>query len=169
MCVEVEKKNLKNIVLNLDYPPPNGYHEELENYFKSLLLKREISHRGIISARDFTVNLLDFHANKVVQSFVNFMFRFEVIPTINKPMHVTRQTATVIDHITTNSLMHTGFRSGIIITDISDHFPIFFYYKYIAEKKDAKKEFIYKRRFSDQSIGTFTLRFHDINWSKVKQ
>ena len=65
--------------------------------------------------------------------------------------------------------MHTGFRSGIIITDISDHFPIFFYYKYIAEKKDAKKEFIYKRRFSDQSIGTFTLRFHHINWSKVKQ
>ena len=31
------------------------------------------------------------------------------------------------------------------------------------------KEFIYKRRFSYQSIGTFKLRLHDINWSKVRQ
>ena len=64
--------------------------------------------------------------------------------------------------------MHTGFKSRIIKTGISDHFPIFFCYKYIAEKKDAKKEFIYKRRFSDQSIGTFKLRLRDINWNKVK-
>ena len=65
--------------------------------------------------------------------------------------------------------MHTGFKSGIIRTDISDHFPIFFCYKYIAEKQDAKKEFIYKRRFSDQSIGTFNIRLREVNWSKVRQ
>ena len=42
---------------------------------------------------------------------------------------------------------------------ISDYFPIFFSYKYIAEKEDAKKEFKYKykRIFSDQSIGTFKI------------
>ena len=65
--------------------------------------------------------------------------------------------------------MHTGFKSGIIRTDISDHFPIFFCYKFIAEKQDAKKEFIYKRRFSDQSIGTFNIRLREVNWSKVRQ
>ena len=37
--------------------------------------------------------------------------------------------------------MHTGFKSGIKKTDISDHFPIFCCYKYIAEKEDAKKKF----------------------------
>ena len=90
-------------------------------------------------------------------------------PTIHKPTCVTRQTASEIDHIITNSIMHTGFKSGIIKTDISDHFPILFCYKYIAEKEDAKKEFIYKCRFFDQSIGTFKIRLHDINWSKVRQ
>ena len=92
-----------------------------------------------------------------------------MIPTINKPKRVTRQTASAIDHIIINSIMHTGFKSGIIKTDISDHFPIFLCYKYIAEKEDAKKEFIYKRRFSDQSIGAFKIRLCDINWSKVRQ
>ena len=83
------------------------------------------------------------------------MFRFRMIPTNNKPTLVTRQTASAIDHIITNSIMCTGFKSGIIKTDISDHFPVFVCYKYIAEKEDAKKELIYKRRFSDQPIGTF--------------
>ena len=134
-------------MLNLLYRPPNGDHKELENYFKSSLSKRKISHKDVILARDFNINLLDFDTNKKVQNFVNLMFRFGMIPTINKPTLVTRQTASAIDHIITNSKMYTGFKSGIIKTDISDHFPMFFCYKYIAEKEDAKKE--YKRRFSD--------------------
>ena len=65
------------------------------------------------------------------------MFPFGMIPTINKPTRVTRQAASAIDHIITNSVMHTGFKSVIIKTDISDHFPVFFRYKYIAEKEDV--------------------------------
>ena len=41
------------------------------------------------------------------------MFHFEMIPTINKPMRVTRQTASAIDHII-KSIMHTEFKSEII-------------------------------------------------------
>ena len=61
-----------------------------------------------------------------------------MIPTINKPTRVTRQIACAIDYIITNSIMRTGFKLGIIKTDISDHFPTFFCQKYIAEKEDAK-------------------------------
>ena len=118
-------------------------------------MKREIGHKDITLAGVFNINLLVFDANKKVQYFVNLMFRFGMIPTINKPTHVTRQTTSTIDHIMTNSIMHTGFKSEIIKTGISNHFPIFFYYKYITVKEDAKKEFVYKHRFFDQSIGTF--------------
>ena len=92
-----------------------------------------------------------------------------MIPTINKPRRVTRDTVRANDDIITNSIMHTGFKSGVIKTNISNHFPIFFCSKYIAEKDDAMKEFMYKRRFSDQSIGAFKIRLRDINWSKVKR
>lgn len=45
LCVEVENKNSKNIILNLVYCTPNGEHKELENYtLKTLSLsKREIA------------------------------------------------------------------------------------------------------------------------------
>ena len=42
LCVKVENKNSKNIVLNLIYRPPNSNHKELENYFKTFPSKREI-------------------------------------------------------------------------------------------------------------------------------
>ena len=73
-------------------------------------MKREIGHKDITLAGVFNINLLDFDANKKVQYFVNLMFRFGMIPTINKPTHVTRQTTSTIDHIMTKSIMHTGFK-----------------------------------------------------------
>ena len=57
---------------------------------------------------------------------LNTMFRFRMIPAINKPTRVIRQTGSAIDYIITNSIIHSGFKSGIIKTDISDQFPIFF-------------------------------------------
>ena len=85
------------------------------------------------------------------------MLRFGMIPTINTSKRVSRQTANTIDHIIRNSTMHTGSKREFIKTDSCNDFPIFFCYKYIARKKDAEKKFIYKRKFSNQSIGTLKL------------
>ena len=76
-CIEVENINSKNLVLNLLYRPPNGDHKELKNTFKSSHSKREISHKDVILAGDFNINLLDFDTNKKVQNFVNLIFRFD--------------------------------------------------------------------------------------------
>ena len=52
---------------------------------KSILSKNEATKKDVILIGDFNMNLLDFGKNKRVQSFVNLMFRFGVILTINKP------------------------------------------------------------------------------------
>ena len=50
------------------------------------------------------------------------MFRFGMIPTINKPTRVTRHTATAIDHVFTNTIMgNIEIKTAIVKTDISDH------------------------------------------------
>ena len=54
------------------------------------------------------------------------MFCFGIIP-VNKPTRITEQTASAIDHFITNSITQTGLQSTIIKTDISDHFPFFFF------------------------------------------
>ena len=52
---------------------------------KSILSKNETPKKDVILIGDFNMNLFDFDKNKGVQSFSNLMFRFGMIPTINKP------------------------------------------------------------------------------------
>ena len=53
-----------------------------------------------------------------------------MIPLTNKPTRVTRHPANAIDHIITNSVTgHNDFKSAMIKTDLSDHFPIVFVIK----------------------------------------
>ena len=77
-------------------------------------------------AGDFNMKLLDFEQNKKVQNFLNIMFGHSMMPVINKPARVTKNTATAIDHIFINSVTTSKFKTGIIKSDISHHFPIFF-------------------------------------------
>lgn len=148
-------------MLNLASCPLDGDHKELKNYFKSSPWKRKISIKDINLARDFNINLLDFNTNKKVTSFMNLMFRFEMIPEINKSMRTARQIACVIDNIITNSKMHTGFKSGIMKTDISDHIPIFFVISTLPERKVLRRNLYFNTKLSDQSIGAFLLRLRE--------
>ena len=74
---------------------------------KSILSKTtQPKKRWYLLIGDFDINLLDFDKNKKVQSVVNLMFLFGMIPMINKPTRVTRQhAATAIDHVFTDTIM----------------------------------------------------------------
>ena len=66
------------------------------------------------------------------------MFRYGMIPTINKPTRVTANTATAIDHNITNVIIDTDFRTGILKSCLSDHFTIMLAFQ-IGEKKMRNK------------------------------
>ena len=83
----------------------------------------------MILAGDFNINVLDFEQNKKIQNFVNLMFQYGLVPTINKPTRVTNETISAIDDIIKNSIYNNDFKTGIIKTDISDHFPIIYVFK----------------------------------------
>ena len=68
--------------------------------------------------------MLEFEQNKKVQNFVYVVFQFGLVPTINKPTRMTNKTISAVDHIITNSIYSNNFKTGIMKTDISDHFPI---------------------------------------------
>ena len=82
------------------------------------------------------------------------MFCCGMVPAINKPTRFTRYTATVIDHIFTNSIINTKIKSAIIKVDISDHFPILFVAKVKVNVVASirKEQYILKRNICDQSI-----------------
>ena len=78
------------------YRPPDGDLNVCETFFKKILSDSTIVNKTFFLAEDFNVNLLDFETSKKVQRFVNLMFEFSMMPTVNKPTRVTKHTATVI-------------------------------------------------------------------------
>ena len=118
LCLEITNEKSKNIILNLTYRPPNGDVKKFEEHLNKILSTNDILKKEVIMAGDFNTNLLDFEQNKKVL--------LGMMPVINKPTRVTKNTATAIDHVFINSVTTTKFKTGIIKSDISDHFPIFF-------------------------------------------
>ena len=70
-------------------------------------------------AADFNLNLLDHDKNRKVH---NFSINQELL--INQLGLEKKKTATAIDHNLSNSFVDTVFKTAILKTDISDHFPI---------------------------------------------
>ena len=60
-----------------------------------------------------------------VRDFVNLIFKHSLDAIVNKPTRLTKNKATLIDYVTTNSFTDQENLTGILKTDISDHFPIF--------------------------------------------
>ena len=139
LCLEITNRKSKNVILNLTYRPLNGNVKEFETHLNEILSVNEVLKKEIIMAGDFKMNLLDFGQNKKVQNLLNIMFGHSMMPVINEPPRVTKNTATAIDHIFINSVTTTKFKTGIIKSDISIHFPIFFMEDYNVHIKEIKE------------------------------
>ena len=86
---------------------------------------------------------------------------------INKPRSVTKKTATAIDNIFINSVTTTKFKTGIIKSDISDHFQIFFVADYNIHIKETKEPFIFRRGLSDISVEKLKYKLRTFSWDSI--
>ena len=71
---------------------------------------------------DFNICSIN-EANKNSTDFMNLMHSNYIHPLINKPTRVTQISAFLIHHTWSNN--PAGTSSGIIVLDVTDHYPIF--------------------------------------------
>ena len=78
-----------------------------------------------------------------------------MIPTINKPARVTRETTTANDHILTNQLINANFKTTIFKTDISDHIPVCIVISSAEKIIENKHTYANKREITDEATERF--------------
>ena len=147
--------------------PSIGHLPEISGHFKSYLKEFFSKHlktnKTIHLAGDFNLNVIDYETVTKVKNFFNLIFEHGLVPVINKPTRVTKKSTTAVDHIITNSFLNNDIKTGIIKTDISDHFPIFI----ISNKPDTDiyptNNFIFKRYINDETINNFKSKLNEIN------
>ena len=117
-------------------------------------------------AGDFNLNLLHHKNRKKMQDFLNLVDQNGMIPTINKPIEVTRETVTAIDHILTNTFVDWTFKSDVFKSSVSGHFPVIFLIPSINLSNENGTSYIYKRFVTDEAITSFNISLYQNNWKE---
>jgi len=113
---------------------------------------------------DFHLNLLSYSNNRQVTEYLDTLFSYGFLQNITYPTRVSNASATLIDHVICNS--NTLVRdSYILISDISDHYPIIFSLNKLPKKPKSKPEF--QRKFSNDQLLSFGNALKNINWDPI--
>ena len=101
---------------------------------------------------DFNIDLLKCETSQISHDFLTSLQSCSLIPTVDKPTRVYRNSATLIDNIFVNNPDEI-LLSGNIISDISDHFSQFCIIKAARDKYGGHTTKI--RNFSKFSADQF--------------
>ncbi|XP_065650433.1 MATH and LRR domain-containing protein PFE0570w-like [Hydra vulgaris] len=166
LTVEVLNDASKNVILHVIYRPPSGNIKAFSKHFKGLITKKDTYGKLIYCVSDLNLDFLDYENNKNVRNLTNIIFQNGFIPTINKPTRITKNSATLIDQIIINNFKNIKVKTGIFVTDISDHFPVFIISQKSINKISEKKE-IKKRIINNTSTMTFMNLLSTTNWETI--
>ena len=125
--------------------------------------------KHMMFAGDFNMNVLDHEYNRKVKSFFDLMYQPNLIPTINKPTRVGKNSATTIDHIIADYVLNCDFKTAILKTDLKDLFLTVIALKnYVPFQQHSKTKHLHKRSYNEVNIKAFNHRLFSINWDEIK-
>ena len=124
LFVEVRIPNAKNVIAGVVYKAPSAVHDEFMTSFQMICSRVDYNNKFCIISGDFNINLLN-PTNPSSKSFINLFIFYSFLPQIHMPTRITDNSSTLIDNVLSNILPSS--KSGILISDISDHLPIFMF------------------------------------------
>ena len=118
---------------------------------------------------DWNINLLNYESHSLTAEFVDMLFSYGFSPTINRPTRITASTASLIDNIFTNNQSESlRSKQGILLTDITDHFPIFHIIKDSTSATINSNELsIVKRLFTANNKQIFQEAISKVDWGSI--
>ena len=163
LCIEIVNKNFRNILLFVIYRPPNSNPTLFLEYLNNLLGKLHPNKITYIVG-DFNIDLLKNDCHNISTDFTNILYSHSFFLLIHLPTRVTKSSATLIDNIFCNHL--TPHDSGVIVSDFSDHYPIFTTFKNI---KTYSSDIIdnQKHNFSPNNIKNLQTFLESFNWEEI--
>ena len=129
----------------------------MEQSLNILAKDKSICHKIITG--DFNIDLIKFEFHTSTGDFLEMLMQNGFLPTVLLPTKVTNHSCTLTDHMYYSTPRNrTQFKCGNLLTDMSDHFAIFFI---LYTSKNSKKKLENRpmvRLFSEQN----KLKFQEI-------
>ena len=169
LTIEIINEETKNFLISCCYRQPRGDTSKFSNHLQKIFQASSLERKGLFILEDFNINALDLEENLQVQDFYNELFQYGIVPLINKPTRVAKNSATLIDNILTNSLFDISLKKSIVKTSITDHFPIFEAITTSNKLNQNKTIETEKRNFNNKNKENFKQELGDFDWSILDQ
>ena len=139
--------------------------KKFNDYLENTLGGLGSSNKSVHIMGDFNINLLNIEICNLTSDFLEIMLSHSLCPSIFRSTRVTTYSATLIDNIFSNNYTQS-FSSGILLTDISDHLPIFSIMD-VNMPKPRSPPFICKRNNTRENVNRFLDSLRSSEWSSV--
>ena len=164
--MEIEYPGRKAVLSNIYRSPSpspislNSFNSKLESLLSNL---NSLNHQALIFS-DTNINLLNLTTNNHIASYMDTVTNNGFLQLVLKATRIQNNSSTLIDHILANNL--TGpITSGVILSDISDHFITFVQSPILSKSKPHKT--IESRTFSQNAIVNFRNSLRALSWNST--
>ena len=165
--IEIINKATKNIIVNTMYRQPAGDLKAFKNHLSTFFANVNKTSKHVYIAGDLNMNLFYYSENDKVKHFVDKIIQNNFVPTITRATRVTTKTATLIDNILTNNFVNTNLETGVIQTDLTDHFPTYLCTNNLTNTTQEENTTVYKRDINESSISYFRNLLIEMYWEPV--
>ena len=154
----------RNLILGEVYRVPNTnvlyFNETYENILATVMNEK----KELLIGSDQNLNLLKANEDKNIQMFLDLNYSQGMLPVIVKPTRITYDTATLIDNFYTSN--KDSHKSAILLSDISDHLPIFICFeKSKCLKKSYNKITFTVNKMDEQAVVDINNDLKAIDWN----
>ena len=161
--IEIELNGVR-IHIGIIYRTPDADVKNFYDYLVNILESLKPHNQSCYLMGDYNIDLLKHFSHNPTSGFLDLMFSNSFIPLINKPTRVTHTTATLLDNIYTNIYINI-YLTGILTTDISDHYIIF----HIAPSQFSQQKDHHQliRLINSSNLEKYTTAIQNHDWSLV--
>ena len=125
---------------------------------------RDLKKCEIILLGDLNINLLNFNQHSQTKEYLEMLISRGFLPIIILPTRIFDSSATLIDHIFTN-IQSEIYQSFIIMSDLSDHFPVIFVEHNHNNKLPTPPKLV--RQINEKTIPKFCETLGQQKWENV--
>ena len=157
-------RNLKINSLGIYRLPVGNLQVFSDEFFQILQINNLISGKTIIGG-DLNFCTLKSEVCQSTNNIVNSFYESSFYPTIHIPTRITNHSSSLIDHFWFNLIFKS--ESGVLISDISDRYPIFTFIDLPVVSNQINKINVKFRDFSDKNKVIFSNMLLNEPWNEL--
>ena len=167
LFIECKNPSLQNEIVGVIFRPNTAPKADLDIFSKTIndimcIINDEKKH--CIMMGDMNIDLLKYNEHAKTNSYIDMVFANGFIPSITKPTRISSHSATLIDHIYSNTY-NPKCTTGILITDLADHYGVFYLYPKHRCKRENQVHL--KRIISDVNMLSFKQALARVDFSEI--